>query len=211
VSELAAWAWTRPNGKPPNFGDELGPVILSRLGYTVRRVPLSDADIIACGSVLEAVASAARPGAIVWGAGLMHGRPVDVSRLDVRAVRGRLTATTLGLNVPLGDPGVLVPSLWNRPRVKHRLGVVRHYVDTNPYPDADVVIDVDRPVDEVVRAIGECATIASSSLHGLIVATAWEIPAVRLPHANVVGGDFKWLDWISAAHGSATNLRLALP
>ena len=200
--ELAVWNWRRPNGLT-NFGDELGPEILSRLGYKVRRVSLPDADIVTAGSVLETVANAGKEGTMVWGSGLMHARdkPIDTSNLDIRAVRGHLTAKALGKTVPVGDPGSLVPHLWNKPKARFRLGVVRHYVDTGTYPDAGIVIDAGDPVDEVLYGIGSCSAIASSSLHGLIVATAWGIPAVRLPNGKVAGGDFKWIDWVTATDG----------
>lgn len=196
--ELAVWAWSEGVA---NFGDELGPHLLARLGYQVVRVPtIAEADLLACGSLLEAAAREARRGTIVWGSGLMHPGVAMVGRLDVRVVRGRLTEAACGLDVPTCDPGSLVPQLYERPRKKYRLGVVRHYVDQRSYPWADVVIDASQPVDDVIAVIGQCARVASSSLHGLIVADAWGIPTLRLPHSDVSGGDFKWLDWLSGDH-----------
>lgn len=204
--QIKVWAWSEG---VRNFGDELGPAILSKLGYDVERVPdIADADMLACGSLLENAAQNAKPGAIVWGSGLMHGATTDLRHLDVRAVRGRLTATACGLsNAILGDPGSLVPWLWERPTPSIDLGVVRHYVDDPGYPWADAEISAAEPVDEVIEFIGSCRRVASSSLHGLIVATAWGIPAVRLPHPAVAGGDFKWIDWLSGS-GMANTKRL---
>ena len=196
--ELAVWAWSEGVA---NFGDELGPHILRLLGYDVVRVEsMADADLLACGSLLEAAAVHARPGAIVWGSGLMHGESVDLSALDVRAVRGPLTASALGMTVPTCDPASLVPQFYVRPKVRHGVGVVRHYVDKRSYPWADVVIDASRPIDEVIEVIGSCNKIASSSLHGLIVADAWSIPTLRLHHRKVAGGNFKWSDWFASDH-----------
>jgi pyruvyltransferase len=196
--DLAVWAWT---GGVANFGDELGLHILARLGYSVTRVEaIADADLLACGSILETAATEARPGTIVWGSGLMHDGPADLSALDVRAVRGRLTAAAVGLEVPTCDPGSLVPHLYDRPRPRYGVGVVRHYVDKRAYPWADVVIDASSPVDEVIEAIGACRRVASSSLHGLVVAAAWGIPTLRLHHRDVAGGDFKWSDWFTGDH-----------
>lgn len=206
---LAVWAWS---GGVANFGDELGPHLLARLGYQVDRVDaMADADLLASGSLLEEAVEQARPGAIIWGSGLMWQRsPVDLSRFDVRAVRGRLTASAAGINVPTCDPGSLVPHLYTRPRVRHRVGVVRHYVDKRSYPWADVVIDASSPVDEVIAAIGSCSRIASSSLHGLIVAAAWGIPTMRLYHPRVAGANFKWSDWLTSDHDTDALLE-ALP
>ena len=195
---LAVWAWSEGVA---NFGDELGPHLLARLGYDVVRVEeMADAELLACGSLMEAAVLEARTGTIVWGAGSMYGYPLDASALDVRAVRGPLTASLLGLDVPTCDPGSLVPHLYRRPRVRHRVGVVRHYVDQREYPWADVTIDADQPVEEVIEAIGSCDRIASSSLHGLIVAAAWGIPTMRLDHKDVAGGAFKWCDWLASDH-----------
>lgn len=198
--KIKVWAWSEGVS---NFGDELGPAILARLGYDVERVAdIGEADVLACGSLLENAATHASPGAIVWGSGLMHGSTTDLSHLDVRAVRGRLTAAACGLSdVALGDPGILVPRLWPR-RASRRigLGVVRHYIDDRAYPWADAEISAGEPVDQVIDFIGSCKRVASSSLHGLIVAAAWGIPTLRLPHSSVAGGDFKWADWLSASN-----------
>jgi pyruvyltransferase len=196
---LAVWAWSEGVA---NFGDELGPHLLSRLGYRVSRVEsMADAGLLASGSLLEAAATQAELGTIVWGSGLMHGHPVDVSGLDVRAVRGHLTAQRLGVRAVTCDPGSLVPHLYDRPRVRRKgVTVLRHYADKRPYPWADRVIDASQPVDEVIAAIGEADRLASSSLHGLIVADAWGIPTMRLHHRAVAGGDFKWADWFTSDH-----------
>ena len=195
---MKVWAWSEG---VRNFGDELGPVILFKLGYEVERVEsIGEADLLTSGSLLEHAATEAKPGAVVWGSGLMLGGKTDLSHLDVRAVRGRLTAAACGrLDVVTGDPGSLVPELWDRPRPSIGLGVVRHYVDDREYPWADATISADAGVDEVIEFIGSCRRVASSSLHGLIVASAWGIPAVRLHHPEVAGGDFKWADWLSSA------------
>lgn len=189
---LAVWSC------PDNFGDLLGPEILKRLGYRVRRVEkVAEADLVSCGSIIEMIAPQARHGLIVWGSGLMYPGKVDVSGLDIRAVRGRLTSSLLDLHVPTADPADLVPILWDRPPARHGVGVVKHYVDEETYSWADAVIDTRQPVDEVIKFIGSCERIVSSSLHGLIVASAWGIPCVRAHHPDVLGGNFKWMDWMS--------------
>lgn len=213
-SELAVWCFRRPGGVT-NFGDEIGPEILRRLGYKVRHVPIGQAELIPGGSVIEHAAKAAGPTAAVWGAGLMHGRALpanQASRLRFLAVRGDLTAAALRLDghIPRGDPGSLVPKFWTRPAVRHKIGVVRHYADPRSFPWADIQIDPSDPLDDVLAAIGSCARIASSSLHGLIVAAAYGIPAMRLHAARVAGGDFKFADHLT---GTATPDELigALP
>jgi pyruvyltransferase len=199
--------WFRPSAGTTNFGDELGPQIVTRLGYEVHRVPLEQADLVGCGSILGIVDAKAKPGTIVWGSGLIM--PTDnmrAKRFNVKAVRGVISARRLGVEVPLGDPGILVPLLWPRKvNPRHRIGVIPHYVDKNRYAWADKVINPKSPVDQVIEEIQSCHTIASSSLHGLIIAEAYGIPAVRLYHPKVVGDEFKWVDYMSAFAGTSMS------
>ncbi|MBB0242835.1 hypothetical protein FNQ90_01615 [Streptomyces alkaliphilus] len=198
-SELATWNWRSETSGKTNFGDELGPLILERLGHRVRTVALEDAEIVTVGSVLRVVCEKGRDGLIVWGTGLTRDSRLPRRDFRVHAVRGRRSAAALGLgDVTLGDPGMLVSHLWKRPPIKYRVGVVPHYLDHRGFSWADKVIDVSRPVDEVLEEIGSCATIATSSLHGMIVAQSWEIPVCRIPHGKVPGGDFKWADHITS-------------
>lgn len=200
-NELAVWSWRPKNSQMQNFGDELGPRFLELLGYKVRRVPLADADLVTAGSILQMAIAQGKDGLTVWGSGLIRARSELPSRtLNIAAVRGRLT--TQGLDLPsditLGDPGLLASRFWDRPPVRHSVGVVPHYVDTRTYPWADVTIDVTQPVDDVIAEIASCATIISSSLHGVIIAQSYGIPSMRLQHGKVVGGNYKWADFQSA-------------
>ncbi|WP_165986805.1 hypothetical protein [Streptomyces sp. YIM 98790] len=197
-TELATWNWRSETSGKTNFGDELGPLILERLGHRVRLVALEDAEIVTIGSVLRAVCERAKDGLIVWGTGLTKESDLPKRDFRVHAVRGRRSAAALGVDVPLGDPGLLVSRLWKRPPVRHRVGFVPHYLDHRGFGWADKIIDVSKPVDEVLADIGSCAAIATSSLHGLIVAQSWDIPVMRIPHGKVPGGDFKWSDHITA-------------
>lgn len=200
-SRLGVWSWRPKNSTMQNFGDELGPYFLELLGYKIRRVPLADADLVTAGSVLGTVMAKGKDGLTVWGSGFIkppEGLPSR--RLNIAAVRGRLTAQALELpaTVALGDPGLLASRFWRRPAVRHKVGVVPHYVDKRTFPWADVTIDVTKPVDDVVAEIASCATIVSSSLHGIIVAQAYGIPVMRLQHNKVIGGNYKWADFQSS-------------
>ena len=60
---MKVWAWSEG---VRNFGDELGPAILERLGRDFERVlTIEEADLLACGSLLENAAVNAKPGAVV--------------------------------------------------------------------------------------------------------------------------------------------------
>lgn len=184
--------WWRPKRAPWNFGDELGAIILRKLGYKVRRVSFAKADVLLTGTMLDP-AEVKNPNATIIGTGSGHTHTAE-HNFNVLAVRGRLTANNLNVDVPLGDLGLLASRLWQRQPAKYNIGVVRHYVDDNEYPFADIVIDATEPVDEVIKKISSCRVILSSSLHGIIVADSYGIPNMRLARDDVITGDWKWMD-----------------
>lgn len=206
--------WYRRSGGKTNFGDEIGPEIIRRMGHTVTYAKAGEAELVACGSVLHA---SLNPDACIWGTGMMSAAKRPVRRMNnIAALRGELTLRDIKQEVPAGipraDPALLVPEFFDpAPSKRYGLGLVRHYVDQRPRPKwADTVIEVDAPVEQVVEHITACRTIASSSLHGLLVAQAYGIPAVRLPHPRVGGADYKWLDAASAMDRPLRQVRREL-
>ena len=214
TSELAVWSWRSTKSEQLNFGDEMGPEILLRLGYHVKRARLQDADIITAGSVLQSALKYGRDGLVVWGSGMIsENETVRTRDFNYAAVRGRLTAEQIGLDprcTIMGDPGILASYLWPKPRTRYQVGVVPHYVDKRPFNWADKVIDVTRPVAEVINDIASCATIVSSSLHGIIVAQSYGIPTMRLSHPRIAGGDHKFADYQSAMGMGVEQIQQAL-
>ena len=187
----------RPNGvlwhiprlqRENNFGDLLGPWIATRihdklaLGRPVSR----NQRLLSVGSIINAVA---REGDTVWGSGIqakLLPLKAPLPRLDVRAVRGPLTAALLresGNEVPdvFGDPGLLVPHLWT----DEELGITRRSGGTvlvpNYYDLAAAPAGALNPRGAIVgriRTIASAERVIASSLHGIIIAEAYEIPAV---------------------------------
>lgn len=193
----------------PNFGDGLTAPILCRLGFTPVYSRPHRAQLIAAGSLLDAVPED-YPGWIL-GAGLLHGSPRRFPSARVRAVRGELTRQLIGAptGTVLGDPGWLATELLARGGSRPiRVGLVPHYVDRDDPRLAALVhrfggdvrqIDVrDRP-QRVVRQMEGCQHILSSSLHGLIAADSLGIPNgwIRLSE-RLVGGRFKFDDYASS-------------
>jgi hypothetical protein len=195
MKEINAY-WWRPAKKPWNFGDELGAVILRKLGYKVKRVSIKKADYLLTGTILD-VAEELNPTATVIGSGSGHTHQ-PIHSFNALSVRGVLTASNLNVNVPLGDLGLLASRIWLKQPAKYNIGVVRHYVDHDEYPYADIVIDATEDVETVVQKISQCRCILSSSLHGLIVADSYGIPAMRIARDDVITGDWKWLDYKTA-------------
>ena len=70
------------------------------------------------------------------------------------------------------------------------------------YPAQVTVINVRRHPSAVIRDIASCGAILSSSLHGLVVADSYGIPAAWTSGSPpLTGGDFKFQDYASAFHG----------
>lgn len=193
-----------------NVGDTLTPVILDWLGIPFTEARRDDSPkLIGVGSIMHA----ARDGDTIMGTGFIS-RPaagyVPPKNLTVLATRGPLTTRFLGLapgSVVESDPALLLPLIYPKPPYrerawKYKVGFVPHYVDASShflqYVGAHR-IDVLQPWKTFVDRVCECKYINSSSLHGIIIAEAYGIPArwVQLSK-KVVGGGFKFHDYYSA-------------
>lgn len=169
-----------------NFGDLLGPVIVrrmhSRLG--LRGARPGTQRLLAVGSIMRL----AQDGDVVWGAGI-NGKSVATAQfanVDVRAVRGPMTARVLrefGNDVPevYGDPALLIPELWT----DSELGIARNtggtvlmpnYNDIREWPSD--AIDPRGDVWERVRLLASADRVVASSLHAIVIAEAYGVPAV---------------------------------
>lgn len=189
-----------------NYGDLLGvylaqciagrEVIFRRPG----RWPLSifqPSVILSVGSIIHH----ARRGCLVWGSGIID-RKMPIRAAHFLAVRGPRTGARLqelGFVDPkvYGDPALLLPNYY-APKVekRYRLGVVPHYTDYAQvrqwlHGREDINI-IDLMTDDVEKTTNEflaCERILSSSLHGLIVAHAYGIPAIWQRYSDKIFGD----------------------
>ncbi len=196
-------------GEKRNFGDYLSLKIVERIVRTSVRVYNKDVDrdrkLLALGSLF----TYARDNDVIWGTGV-NGKWLDLknykfTRLDVRAVRGPLTREFLlhnfGIEAPeiYGDPGLLVPYLF--PEFKKNENPIYDYIIIPPYneiasfagiDDEHIVYPTD-PWDEVIKKILNSKFVISGSLHGIIVAEAYGIPARLLyPQKEAM---FKYRDY----------------
>lgn len=187
-------AWCR-SPKPGNFGDILTPFILTHYGYDVTWAGPESADYYFVGSI----AKWARPRTTVLGSGVM----TSAAKLDPAAnwrwVRGPRTRELVIKNGGycedvLGDPAMLLPRIV-APAVekKYRVGIVPHYVDykivKSLYPELPVIDLLNADPTEVIKEITECEKIISSSLHGIIAAHAYGIPAAWVKFSDKLSGD----------------------
>lgn len=117
----------------------------------------------------------------------------ETTKADIRAVRGSLTREAIlkeGGKCPeiYGDPAIIMPRLYT-PKIgaKHKAGLILHH--TQETPTTHVLaktcgfhqISIDRVRDEqlenFIDEVCSCQKIFSSSLHGIILAQAYGIPA----------------------------------
>ena len=153
---------------------------------------------ICCGSILNW----SNKNSIVWGAGIANANDEIAKPFSVHAVRGpisnaRLRAVTGMSTSVLGDPALLLKRFY-APVVekKYDVGIIPHYVDQQiisqsylAYNQVVKVIDVFGSVEQFIEDVCSCRSILSSSLHGLIIATAYEIPSRWFEASMGVGGD----------------------
>lgn len=194
-----------------NFGDCLQPDILKHYGLTPVYVSQKDADIILAGSILQWVPTDFK-GYIIGTGG--DNFKYNFPNAKILAVRGKLTLSNISgcvEDIKLGDPGLLMSYVFpEKSEVKYKLGVIPHFVDK----DSDIIlnwrrrfgsdvlfIDVLRPPKQVISEIKQCASIVSSSLHGLIIADAFHIPNMRFVNRQTMPTsfyDYKFDDYYSS-------------
>jgi len=200
-----------------NFGDILTPMLLKHFGVEAVWVGRgSPGKLLAVGTIFER----ARPNDVIWGSGAIPkkdgGRYAIPEGATILAVRGPLTRALIDGDVPevYGDPGLLLPQVYNpEVEVTHDVGVLMHEVDKDQVPEgvhedpSVLVIDVNSGVESVVHAIKRCSSVISSSLHGIVAAEAYGIPAVWIqPSRRVFGGGYKYRDYYLS-----TNREVASP
>ena len=209
------WKGEAELGDVPNFGDALNSWILDRLGVEHEWAKPEEAELFLGGSILHKIPKDYY-GTVIGTGTLYENDRRDLRYANVCAVRGELTREriTTSLTPALGDPGLLVPLWVPMPPSKYALGVIPHWSDKElgrKYSYGHV-IDVRRPVGEVLNEIAMCKNVISSSLHGVIVADAFGIPRrAELPPSALTnkweGGEFKWLDYNSIYSTSRAKIR----
>jgi pyruvyltransferase len=194
LSRLLKVFWYRIP-RPGNFGDILTPLILESYGYQVKHAVKDEADYIMVGSIAR-VASTRHT---VLGSGVMTANPVlspEAKWLWVRGPRTRHAVLANGGDCPqiYGDPALLLPRIVSPSKEKkHKIGIIPHYIDyvwtEKNYHDHNVIKIINADPKLVIEEITSCEKIISSSLHGIIAAHAYGIPAAWVKFSNQLAGD----------------------
>ena len=195
-----------------NLGDELAPYIIEKLtGLSTEKVDISSHDnaIFSVGSIL---AEACNSNHAIWGSGLISAQARPKIYPQIFAVRGPLTARLLEIpnKVALGDPALLMPDLFcpNHTEKKYKLGIIPHYIDQKSFVSrfddegekSFVILNIaSKNIEDFISVLLQCDFVISSSLHGVILAQAYQIPAVWVEFSDsVIGNGFKFHDYFQS-------------
>lgn len=202
--------WFRfPGSETNNLGDYLSTVVyaymLAQKGIDPHQKVPRTRHLIGIGSVL----SQGFQNATVWGTGLIrqdspkYRVSLRIKKLDIRAVRGPLTRQVLlryGIRCPevYGDPAILLPLICPKPDVPRQYDVtlIEHYAARLTDPAAEGLYRLNIQTEDYRSFVQELAAsrlVISSSLHGIILAESYGIPAIWLGAPNLDG--FKFQDW----------------
>ena len=134
--------------------------------------------------------------ATVWGSGILDLFGIQnvykkawLRKFDIRAVRGPLTKEVLinaGYDCKyaiLGDPAVLMPLIYQSPcaEKKYELCIVNHYINAEnrcSFPDSVCISAGTNDYKNFIDTLKSSKLVISSSLHGVILAEAYGIPAI---------------------------------
>ena len=194
-----------------NFGDALTPWLIWKITgrYPVFAWP---DDPESKYLVVESIMKYATTTTVIWGAGILDRNDQIEPCTKICAVRGPITrqrALECGADCPeiYGDPALLLPRFYSPVLDDRRVlaGVVPHYFDKPKVlaywrsRENCKIIDIQQPIERVIDEITSCRYILSSSLHGIIVAHAYGIPALWVRFSDTLLGDgTKFRDYLRA-------------
>ena len=195
-----------------NLGDTLSPVIveylLKKANIPYKKATRKTRHLFALGSILLM----GYQDATIWGSGILTNpscirtifHRALLRKLDIRCVRGPLTRNELrkiGHSCPpiYGDPGVLMLLVYS-PNFEKKIDylVIPHYSMERKVkgmiPYENLVSMATDDYKEVINRICSARKVISGSLHGIILAEAYGVPAIFLQdQADVY--NFKYIDW----------------
>ncbi|GIC75723.1 polysaccharide pyruvyl transferase family protein [Moritella sp. F3] len=175
-----------------NVGDILSAYIVWNVMREKNETIKIDKKLLAIGSIMDH----ASDGDVIWGSGYNSNRQdmhYNFTQLDVRAVRGPLTKTFLenrGIYVPevFGDPGLLSSKYFASSEIKDiEYLMIPHYNEDKHKFKAEFILETKGSVPKFMSQIVRAKKVISSSLHGIIIAESFGIPAVLLKDNNGEG------------------------
>ncbi|MCC1494042.1 polysaccharide pyruvyl transferase family protein [Cognatishimia sp. F0-27] len=201
--------WEEPY--PGNLGDIINPYIVEKLTGIPPRYAKNGKGVCAIGSIIKF----AKAGTPVWGSGSPHKDDVLDPLADYRAVRGPITRDLVlrnGGTCPevYGDAAWFLPIIYKPDLPKtHKTGLILHYTHEEAEMEVgDEIrrIDIRRlgydQIEQFMDEILQCERIISTSLHGVIIAQAYGLPAALAQAENsakqIHGDGIKFNDYFAS-------------
>lgn len=186
-----------------NFGDVLNKNFLDYFGVKYNHsTNHNDSNVFMIGSVARL---AKRDDSIILGAGAIRAVETYNPNCNWQFTRGPITRNLLiksGGHCPelYGDVALLLPELVEESKKEYDIGIVPHYATYSKvfkqYKNHGKIINLNNknPL-EVAKEITKCRKILSTSLHGIIAAHAYGIPAAHFELGNIHGDGTKFEDY----------------
>lgn len=161
-------------------------------------------NLIAVGSILNAGNSRSK----IWGAGFLDSKD-QFRGGKIYALRGPYSNKIIkemgykGCNI-FGDPALLLPIILPLKNSHNKfLGIIPHWRDydkmiNNSLIKYDIINLKTTDIIEKIKEITSYSYILSTSLHGIIVAHAYGIPAIWIKQNKIDGDDIKFKDYFSS-------------
>lgn len=192
-----------------NLGDQLADPICSYLCQKngISEKIKSGKRLLTVGSILQY----AKYNDVIWGSGVLSYKIVEkivenhyYSNLDIRAVRGPLTREVLlgcGYSCPkvYGDPAILMPLIYPAEADSDatKIAYIPHWSHVE---GSEVIEDVEildirtKDYKVFISRLCQYKFVISESLHGIILAESYGIPAIFL-NCGMDEQLFKFYDW----------------
>ena len=172
-----------------NFGDILGPYILSK--YDINLIyKSSQPQLYTIGSLLHMMPNDYE--GFIWSTGYMYPTKVLSLKNDPICVRGKLSKKYFKndtSNTEVGDGGLLLDKIYTpkKTNIRYKLGVFPNYCDIinmrdDPIEKYDAfnrpdvkIIDPRNYIETVIDDLNSCDNVVTSSLHGAVVCDAYGI------------------------------------
>jgi pyruvyltransferase len=190
-----------------NYGDALSPYLIRKITgitpvYLDPALNTESEQSIYCvtGSLLGGTCL---QNCVVYGLGVVSKDDIIIpdQKVNFVTVRGPISAQKVkeaGYRGPcmVGDPSLLLPRFVSRSLgYVHKLGILQSWVDIDKVradygdnPDI-LIVDMNRPVDEVLIDIFSCGYTICGCLHGLCTSIAYGIPTKWVKFSDRMMGD----------------------
>jgi pyruvyltransferase len=192
-----------------NVGDYLGPKLVSAIlsAENLKIYNQTNKRLLTIGSILHF----AKDKDAIWGTGLngkVNPEQHSFSELDVRALRGPLTQEFLiekGISIPkkiaFGDPGILTSKYFPVDAPKRTKAIyIPHMREKNPTKKLKGSgVEMLSPLlnlTDFLYKLNTAERVITTSLHGVIIAESYGIPAVMLKN-NSGENILKFIDYFN--------------